>query len=118
MTISPHSDYADLELSIGDRLRRARVRRTGLDQETFAELISVSRGTVSNYERGRLPGGTRQRLVLNSWAKACRVTREWLETGKTPTEPEPGEGLPTLRARDDSNVQPSDPKVLPLRRVA
>ena len=107
--------YADLQPSIADRLRIARERRTGLDQAAFADLIAVSRGTVSNYERGKLPGGTRQRLVLNAWATACGVTREWLETGETPARPTPDGGLPTmihtLRARQESNSQPSDPKV-------
>src|SRR5690606_19045026 len=83
VTTSPH-DYSDLELSVGDRLRRARERRTGLDQGEFAELINVSRGTVSNYERDRIPNGPRRRLVFNSWAAACGVAVHWLETGIDP----------------------------------
>jgi len=99
MTQQPHEHYADLQPSIGDRLRISRERRTGLDQAAFAELIGVSRGTVSNYERDRLPGGPRQRLVLNAWAAACKVTREWLETGKEEEggTPPNGGGGATLR---------------------
>ena len=46
------------EWSIEDRLRKAR-DLTGLDQDEFAELIGVSRGTVSSYERGS-PGDADQ----------------------------------------------------------
>lgn len=113
-----HEAYEDLAPSIGDRLRVARERRTGLDQTTFADHIGVSRGTVSHYERDKLPGGPRQRLVLNAWAAACGVTREWLETGQAPDQPEPDGGLRVERARRYSKPQPSDPKVVPIRIAA
>ena len=97
MTTSPHGDYADLQPSIGDRLRLTRERRTGLDQAAFAEHIGVSRGTVSNYERDHLPGGPRQRLVLNAWAQATGTTREWLETGVAADAPPPsGQPVPKV----------------------
>ena len=83
-------------------------------QGDFADLINVSRGTVSNYERDNLPGGPRQRLAFNSWAAACGVDVEWLETGQAPAQPEPDGGLSVLRARRDSKPQPSDPKVMGL----
>ena len=74
MTQQPHDAYADLAPSVGDRLRIARERRAKLSQGDFADLVNVSRGTVSNYERDSLPGGPRQRLVVfNSWAAACGV---------------------------------------------
>lgn len=93
---STQNDYEDLEPTIGYRLRVARERRSGLDQGEFAEQIGVSRGTVSNYERDRLPGGPRQRLVLNAWAAACDVSRMWLETGVAePVSPTPGPGSST-----------------------
>ena len=85
-----------------------------LSQGDFADLINVSRGTVSNYERDNLPGGPRQRLAFNSWAAACGVDVEWLETGQAPAQPEPDGGLSVLRARRDSKPQPSDPKVMGL----
>jgi transcriptional regulator with XRE-family HTH domain len=100
MTTSTHEGYEDLELTVGDRLRRARERRTHLDQAEFADLIHVSRGTVSNYERDMIPGGPRRKLVFNSWATATGVTVEWLETGG----PVEGSGGP-----DDG--QPSRPYV-------
>ena len=99
---------------MGDRLRIARERRAKLSQGDFADLINVSRGTVSNYERDNLPGGPRQRLAFNSRAAACGVDVEWLETGQAPAQPEPDGGLSVLRARRYSKPQPSDPKVMGL----
>lgn len=105
MTTSTHSDYEDLRTSVvGARLRIARERRTGLEQEPFAQLINVSRGTVSNYERGRLPGGPREQLVLNAWAAACDVSVDWLRTGDepAPTPPDGGDqGGPMLSELSD-----------------
>ena len=102
MTTSPHGDYADLQPTVGDRLRLARERRTGLDQGDFADHIGVSRGTVSNYERDRLPGGPRQRLVLNAWAQATGTTREWLESGiETSGPPSPDPNPPKIEETDD-----------------
>ncbi len=107
MTQNPH-EYADLAPSIGDRLRTARERRTGMDQGQFADHIGVSRGTVSNYERDKLPGGPRQRLVLNAWAMACDVSRQWLETGIAPTDNGGGDGgFGPESGRRDSNSQHS-----------
>ena len=116
MTQQPHDAYADLAPSVGDRLRIARERRAKLSQGDFADLVNASRGTVSNYERDNLPGGPRQRLVFNSWAAACGVDVEWLETGQAPVQPEPDGGLSveSLRARRYSKPQPSDPKVMGL----
>lgn len=62
----------------GDRLRKAR-ELTGMDQETFAELLGVSRGTVSNYERSRTM--RRHAIVLRAWAMATGVPLYWLEGG-------------------------------------
>lgn len=82
------------EWTVGDRLRKAR-ELLGLDQGPFADLIGVSRGTVSNYERG-----TTERykpIVMNAWAAQTGVPVEWLESGDTapaPTPPRPGRGVP------------------------
>ena len=66
------------EWSITDRLRKAR-ELTGLDQTEFADLIGVSRGTVSSYERG---ADTHKRPYLLAWAIGSGVSLEWLITGK------------------------------------
>lgn len=63
--------------TIGDRLRKAR-ESTGLEQGAFAELLGVSRGTVSNYERGLT---NPKKVVLRAWASATRVPYEWLTSG-------------------------------------
>lgn len=108
MTEQQYGAYEDLQPSIGDRLRVARERRTGMDQATFADHIGVSRGTVSNYERDKLPGGPRQRLVLNAWASACNVTREWLETGRGGD----AGGPPPTGPRVDPGPSPHTPDVV------
>lgn len=69
------------EWTVGDRLRKAR-ELLGLDQGPFALLIGVSRGTVSNYERGLTE--RYKPVVMNAWALATGVPVEWLESG-TPT---------------------------------
>ena len=66
------------EWSLTDRLRKARAL-TGLDQDEFADLIGVSRGTVSSYERG---ADTYKRPYLLAWATGSGVSLEWLTTGK------------------------------------
>jgi len=66
------------EWSITDRLRKAR-DLTGLDQDEFAELIGVSRGTVSSYENG---SEHHKRPYLLAWAIGSGVSYEWLVTGK------------------------------------
>ncbi len=99
---------------MGDRLRKAR-SLTGLTTRDFAEQIGVSHGTISNAEGDKRAV---RPITLKAWSLATGVDAQWLETGTAPRDgfPEGGE----LRARHDSNVQPSDPKVLPLvsRRAA
>lgn len=62
-------------ITIGDRLRIAR-RYAGLEQEELAEIICVSRGTVSNAELGRVKP---RRITLRAWAGACGVPLAWIE---------------------------------------
>ena len=76
------------EWTVGDRLRKAR-ELLGLDQGPFAARIGVSRGTVSNYERGSTE--RYKPNVMNAWAAHTGVPVEWLEhgdAGPTPTPPE------------------------------
>lgn len=76
--------------TVGDRLRKAR-EKTGLDQGPFAEEIGVSRGTVSNYERGATAEGMKK-AYLTLWAMRCDVPIDWLLTGKVPGEGDGGGG--------------------------
>lgn len=81
--------------TVGDRLRKAREAKTGLDQSQFAEEIGVSRGTVSNYERAETTKGMKP-AYLKLWAMRCDVTVKWIETGigasDGPGGPTPGDG--------------------------
>jgi transcriptional regulator with XRE-family HTH domain len=70
--------------TVGDRLRKAR-ETSGLEQGPFAEKIGVSRGTVSNYERGTT--SNYKLIVLRAWALATGVALEWIETGVHPSGP-------------------------------
>lgn len=82
------------------RLQQAREWR-GFTQEEMAEVIGVSRATVSNYERGVGKKGI-SKLQVNAWAAFCDVDVEWLKTGVDETgNPEddgtPGENSGKLR---------------------
>lgn len=74
------------EFDTSDRLRKAR-EVAGYEQAEFAELIGVSRGTVSNYERG----GTKRYkpIVVRAWALSTGVSLEWLMDGITAPTPTP-----------------------------
>ena len=92
--------------SVADRLRKAR-EHAGLEQGQLADLIGISRNSVSNYERG---ARTARRPVLVSWALATGVPLAWLEHGQAPNAKNPhpdgpggGHSLPRL----DSNQQPA-----------
>lgn len=77
-------------ITIGTRLRIAREWR-GLEQSEMAEVLGVSRTTVSNYEREyTLP----RKLVINAWAAACDVDVEWLKTGRAQEDSDPNNGGP------------------------
>lgn len=85
------------EFTRGDRYRKAR-ELTGQGQKEFAEMIGVSRQTVTNAEKEH---SKVRRITTNAWALATGVDREWLETGMV--GPNSGDGLPRL----DSNQEPS-----------
>lgn len=71
--------------TMGDRLKKAR-ESAGLEQGAFAEMIGISKSSVSNYERDN----TRPRIiVLRAWAMATGVPMEWLQTGKEPPQGPP-----------------------------
>lgn len=95
-TYAPGDDRVP-EWTVGDRLRAAREKKAQLDQAPFAELIGVSRGTVSNYERGTVDHY--KPIVLRAWAMATGVPLEWLETGESAAPRPPGPGLDTPELR-------------------
>jgi DNA-binding XRE family transcriptional regulator len=76
------------------RLRIAR-EYAGYDSGELADIIGVSRNTISNAESGRVKART---IVINAWAMACGVPKSWLITGKHPTDhPDGGSGLGIIR---------------------
>lgn len=102
------------EWDIADRLAKA-LRHADVDKHEMADYLGVHRNTVSAYVNGRTSVDKR---TLRLWAMRCGVDLGWLETGKAPRPGGPDGGLTTKlsskRAREDSNLQPSDPKVRPL----
>jgi transcriptional regulator with XRE-family HTH domain len=65
------------DITVPHRLRIAR-ETSGLDQTELADLIGVSRGTISNAENGRR---NPRQIVVNAWATATGVPVEWLMNG-------------------------------------
>jgi len=67
-----------LELSLGDRLRFAR-QHAGLEQTQLAELLGLSRQSISNYERDiRTPNAA----TVLAWSIHTQTTVESLERGQ------------------------------------
>ena len=99
-----------------DRLRKA-LEVAGLDQTALGQRLGVSRGTVSNAERGTVEP---RRAVIMAWAMATGVPLHWIETGETPSPG--GEGV-SGGARPEGFEPPtfwlgstgSRPAVIPLR---
>lgn len=88
--------------TMGDKLRKAR-EESGLEQTELARELGISRGTVTNYERGHV---TPRKAVVMAWAMRTGVPAEWLFDSENPRPvgPDGGEVLPRL----DSNQQPFD----------
>lgn len=117
MTSQPQETWAP-EWTFGDRLRKVR-RERGITQGQAADALGVKASQVASWETA----GNNPRDIVAT-AKRCHlawgVSVEWmlgLETQNTP-RPDGPEGISVGRAWRDSNSQPSDPKVLPLRVVA
>lgn len=80
-------------IAVGERIRMARGHRT---QAEFADMIGVSRSSLSNYEAGRqLPSGD----VLERIAASVNMTPEWILAGQPGSEPV---------QLDDQQYKPSD----------
>lgn len=80
------------------RLRIAR-EWAQLEQSELAELIGISRNSVSTAERGVTQP---RRITLNAWAFATGVPVTWLQTGHGPTG-----GSPDGPAAGDGDGQPA-----------
>lgn len=78
-----------LHWTIADRLRKAR-EVSGHDQRELAELMGVSRATISNNETGKVAP---REIVLRAWALATGVPVAWIKTGVMPSTGGPGEGV-------------------------
>lgn len=95
---------------LSHRLQRAR-EHANLDQAQLAERIGVSRQSVSNYERGlRIPTAA----LIESWSEATNVDADWIREGESDRSEADDlvdqiAAIVALRARRDSNPQPSDP---------
>jgi DNA-binding XRE family transcriptional regulator len=78
-------------IEVRHRLHIAR-EYAGLEQGQLAELIGVSRTTISNAENGRVAA---RRITLNAWALACGVPVNWIINGPLPGPPAggPSEGM-------------------------
>lgn len=66
-------------MKMQERIRRAR-RKAGLSQAALAEQVEVRRSAVSNWESARDVLPSMQNMV--AIARACRVSIEWLGTGR------------------------------------
>lgn len=66
-------------MTVADRIRKAR-RLAGITQLQLAEKIGLQRSSVANWESnaGNMPSGDR----LARLAKVCKVSYEWLATGR------------------------------------
>lgn len=81
-------------IQVHHRLRIAR-EYAGYDQEQLAKAIGISRNTVGNAEKAKVAPRT---IVVNAWAMACGVPRDWILTGKHPiNHPDGGSGLGIIR---------------------
>ncbi|MDO1481429.1 helix-turn-helix domain-containing protein [Rhodococcus ruber] len=85
MTTSMRNGWTVPEWTQADRLRKAR-EVAGLTQTELAQILELTRRTISYLESGERPP---KRTVLAGWSLATGVPIEWLETG---TAPSPGGG--------------------------
>jgi transcriptional regulator with XRE-family HTH domain len=83
-------------MKMQERIRRAR-RRVGLSQAGLAAAIDVRRSAVSNWESADVLPSMQNLLAI---AKACRVSLEWLGTGRggISTDPEAAADVPAADA--------------------
>jgi transcriptional regulator with XRE-family HTH domain len=89
-----------LPFVVGDRLRKAR-EHSGLDQQTFAAELGVSRDLIRKAERSANPP---KQHILMAWAMRTGVSVEWLKGSAPPPDDTP---KPPKRPRSESNRRPT-----------
>jgi transcriptional regulator with XRE-family HTH domain len=75
-------DSAELEPTLGDRLRKSRTV-AGLSRTEMARTMGVSRATLSGYE---LDSHRPKIETLQKWAETCEVPFDWLCIGRSLTK--------------------------------
>ena len=90
------------QIVLRHRLRIAR-EESGLGVSELAERMGVARNTVGNAEAGK---GEPRKVVLNAWALATGVDINWLLTGESPRQGDPGGGDECPQS--GSNRRPAD----------
>lgn len=93
------------KLTINYRLMLARLD-AGMSQQELAAATGMSRGTITNYERGSVEP---RRVGVNSWALATGVPPEWLLTGRG------GDGDDDGPASSGANLGLVGGQIVPLR---
>lgn len=71
-------------MDFGDRLKQAR-KDAGLTQTALADKVGISRGQITNMERGIV--ASPQSIIINAICKALNINRDWLMTGEGPKKP-------------------------------
>lgn len=79
--VTPKQDWSQLssDQDTGNRIRHLRINILDLTQDDFAAQIDVTRGAVSNWERGTAAAG--QHNLKRIVAAFPPVTMEWLTRG-------------------------------------
>jgi len=95
-------------LKMQERIRRAR-RKAGYSQATLAERIKVRRSAVSNWESASEVQPSMTNLI--AIARACKVSLEWLGTGRGGMADDP-EALADIPAADAELVDADDERAL------
>lgn len=91
--------------TLGERLRKAR-EDAEMSQQQLADLVGISRRSVSAYESG---DSTPRRPVLLAWALATGVNMGWLHQDEALRAAAQPEGSSNAEcAIRDSNAEPAD----------
>lgn len=104
MTISAYEAGTPPPILLRQRLRIAR-EHAGLEQDELADMIGVSRNTISNAESGKVHP---RRITLNAIALATGVPVSWFLEGDEDGQSGPGGGA----------GQPDPPGPTPITAVA
>ena len=84
-TMNTNDDGTQTGFSLHERLLIARLtgRQSKLNKQEFADLIGISRTTLTSHEEGKT---TPKLPVLESYAAKTGYTLEWLQKGSAPKE--------------------------------